>query len=161
MFTVINLKKTHFYDFSALPEMIKNGEPIADWLASKFNDEVLNDNLPYFVKESADVEVILGCDDPTTFVEEINQWNKGIKENAMKCMKKWTEDGCPLGDDVSSSTPARVAMQEADDEFTTLGYHCVVGQYGELHTVLTDDEMAEMREHPEDYAIVDLYFAYD
>lgn len=160
MWTILKVKETDFYDFSDLPEKVKSGEPLGTWLASKFNGQILDSHLPYFVKESADVDVILGCRDTEAFLKKVNDWNEEIRANAVDAVQRWKKDGCPL-DNIESSNPARVALQEADDDFTTLGYHCVVGQYGELCTVLTDDDKTEMLEHPEDFAIVNLAFDFD
>lgn len=160
MKTIIKVKTTNFYDFSKLPEIVQNGECIDEWLPARFNDQVLDlADVSYFAK-GADDEVLLGSVSPEEFLSTINSWNEEIRRHAIAMVKKWVDNGAPLND-VSSSTEACVAMQEADDEVTTLGYHCVLGTYGELHTVLSDEMLAEMRERPEDYAIVDLYFDYD
>lgn len=160
MKTIIKVKTTNFYDFSKLPEIVQNGEHIDDLIIGAFSEIRNISQTQYLVIEPGRQQALLGSVSPEEFLSTINSWNEEIRRHAIAMVKKWVDNGAPLND-VSSSTEACVAMQEADDEFTTLGYHCVLGTYGELHTVLSDEMLAEMREHPEDYAIVDLYFDYD
>lgn len=164
MLTIVNIsKENRFYDLSELPDKIKNGKPVNNYIVSVLNNQILDAATDDFSAWSvnSDSDIILGCDTPRQFREIITQWNDDIKSYAVQMVTKWAGKGFPFGPHELSLINAHAALKEADDEFDVDGQHCVVGFSGDFHTCLTRGEMMEMLEEPERFAVIDVIFKYN
>lgn len=161
MLTIVNIsKENRFYDLSELPDKIKSGKPVNNYIVSVLNNQILDaatDNFSAW-SVSSDSDIILGCDSPREFREIVIQWNDDIKSYAIQTVTKWTGKGFPFGPHELSLINAHAALKEADDEFDVNGQHCVIGFSGDFHTCLSRAEMMEMLEEPEHFAVIDIIY---
>lgn len=142
------LKKAEniFYDLSPA---FAGAEIDIDTFVERFNAQVMDGEGSYASDIAAETSVF----NEQEVLELAEKWNDTIFSEAKTAVERWLKKGISL-----NTTLARIAMETADDMFTVSGNYCVVGMYGDIHTILSEDELEEIRENPQDFAIVDIQF---
>jgi len=114
------------------------------------------------LRDEAD-EVILGRDKPDALVREAEQWNDRLRSDfdfALAQMKRQKrKNGCWPVDDQTTYALKKAALA-IDDDFYSFSDYAVTrpltGSPGYLEVVIRPEELEFTRQHPEQFAIVDI-----
>lgn len=159
MLTIIRVFENEFSDFSAILD--KDVQEVEEYIPSAINDQIIDHTYDYYAAGADSNSLVIGGEDKEHFLAIVNGWNQAICDAAVRAVDKWRTGGNMVGEHEFSLSEARRALEEADDIFTPTGTHCVIGTYDNLHTMLSEDELADMNANPHHYAIIDVTFKYN
>lgn len=109
--------------------------------------------------EPHEIQCIFGRETPKTIVQEAEKWNDRLRTNVLAAMS----DVVTLVEPIPLDTPATYELKKAaialDNSFYAFADYATLlsNDHACLTAIVRDEHLQTIREHPENYAIIEVY----
>lgn len=106
-----------------------------------------------------DAEINFGFKEPDTIIGRVHDWNSDIQHSFELALNKFQREHLETGKfplDNLATYELRKAAMAIDDAFYDYA-ECAHNLDGTLTVILTEQHLADIQAHPENYAIIDVY----